>query len=929
MRLRSLIAAAVSVCVFMAVFAVAVQTAEAELQICKCACTDPDATRNLLRPPRGSPAQNEAECVSACSGISAPYYDWEYRASDDRLVCTCLNPDASWEYRELSSGQLSCTADCAAACGGTAYVSSTQDMTRNIETVACLDTSDCTPGAFRHFEDVTCSYSQTSGDWPLGVPYCNIPITARNADIECQLFAGEASGGTTNYFWGIGGGGDYLGTGSKCMFIGQNSNPNADYKTRPWLNADGEYQTPVSFDDENTIQDLYNALAQDNAKYGANRRPGICTMYGASGDALPSETDISGIVAGIGQMALEDVLGTDLGPSAYTPPENRYLCAKRKSNTCGLTTIPANKQVQTAASYTCMTEAQRAGAGITNESLYCIGENEGVTYQGTSLEGRDLCVNLVGGLCCARGGCQADIECGLFKKCDNGRCIPDPVCDPDNPTRVCRSNVPAPERANPGRCTLAVGAASGLTVGVQPICPGNYTCCEPQDSMMQSGCAADLWDNPDFQSTWRDHLCVDPGDLPDSEWWINPANGARQLRSYENGGMCLTGAVEVGASAEARCSGGKVCCHKDRVMLGNYWDFLEERPENGMECDLEHPNPIKKCISPDAIIFDWQLGERGFASREAYFEALGNSSYCSITPRVAGSYITTNECQDQYVCCSWDVLAGNFCTDDGACAAGKRCDLYLKLCVDAALAEEKVRSSNCVDKAETVDGVTNSAIVLNASGAPRDAFGCKEVPEDEAMVQTHCLQGGCSDMGEGLLCCAPGVGFAPGGEETEEGAVAAVTPGRFTIGLPSCISSGDCTLDDIVTTGANFANFLIGISGSVFLAIFVYAGFLYLTAGGSDRAKKAKKMLVQSTIGLFLMLGGFILVNFLQSSLISQAVGGGAAVECGNTEETKGMVCTPLNASEDDDAAISKEIDEKGCVRGKCPGPKNYVCCPS
>lgn len=156
-----------------------------------------------------------------------------------------------------------------------------------------------------------------------------------------------------------------------------------------------------------------------------------------------------------------------------------------------------------------------------------------------------------------------------------------------------------------------------------------------------------------------------------------------------------------------------------------------------------------------------------------------------------------------------------------------------------------------------------------------------------------------------------------------------IAPG--TIGLPACIRSGQCQLGDIIWTGAQFANFLISISGAVFLAIFVYGGFLYLTAGGSDdRVGKAKKMIVQSTIAMVLMMGGFIFIRFIQTSLIATSAGqdvlsGRACAEL--SDDKTQYACIFLTTDpQSDPKGYDAEAKDRGCERGKCPGAS--LCCP-
>ena len=55
-----------------------------------------------------------------------------------------------------------------------------------------------------------------------------------------------------------------------------------------------------------------------------------------------------------------------------------------------------------------------------------------------------------------------------------------------------------------------------------------------------------------------------------------------------------------------------------------------------------------------------------------------------------------------------------------------------------------------------------------------------------------------------------------------------------------------------------------GIVGSIALAMFLYGGFLWLTAAGNpDRIKKGKEIIIWSVLGLGLIFGSYILVNFV------------------------------------------------------------------
>ena len=67
---------------------------------------------------------------------------------------------------------------------------------------------------------------------------------------------------------------------------------------------------------------------------------------------------------------------------------------------------------------------------------------------------------------------------------------------------------------------------------------------------------------------------------------------------------------------------------------------------------------------------------------------------------------------------------------------------------------------------------------------------------------------------------------------------------------------------------ANLVNALIGVSGIIFLLIIVYAGFLYMTAGGvEDNVKKAKRMLGASVIGLVIVISSYAISFYVFEKL--------------------------------------------------------------
>ncbi len=69
-------------------------------------------------------------------------------------------------------------------------------------------------------------------------------------------------------------------------------------------------------------------------------------------------------------------------------------------------------------------------------------------------------------------------------------------------------------------------------------------------------------------------------------------------------------------------------------------------------------------------------------------------------------------------------------------------------------------------------------------------------------------------------------------------------------------------------------NVALGFLGVVLLAYMLYAGFLWMTAGGSeDGVTKAKTMIRNAIIGLIVIVAAFALSNFVLGSLVNATQG--------------------------------------------------------
>jgi hypothetical protein len=100
----------------------------------------------------------------------------------------------------------------------------------------------------------------------------------------------------------------------------------------------------------------------------------------------------------------------------------------------------------------------------------------------------------------------------------------------------------------------------------------------------------------------------------------------------------------------------------------------------------------------------------------------------------------------------------------------------------------------------------------------------------------------------------------------------------------ACRSNGDCSLDDVLQVFSNVAIFILGISGTVVLFAFVYGGFCWIFSHGeSNWVERGKDTMIGAVIGLCIIFGSYVALNFIVSGLTSTT---GELPATTNLEET-------------------------------------------
>lgn len=81
---------------------------------------------------------------------------------------------------------------------------------------------------------------------------------------------------------------------------------------------------------------------------------------------------------------------------------------------------------------------------------------------------------------------------------------------------------------------------------------------------------------------------------------------------------------------------------------------------------------------------------------------------------------------------------------------------------------------------------------------------------------------------------------------------------------------------DLTTTLGMLIQAMLGLLGVIFLVLIIYAGFLWMTAGGDEgKVSTAKDIMIRSVVGLVILLSAYAISTFVIDALIS-ATGSGS-----------------------------------------------------
>ncbi len=93
--------------------------------------------------------------------------------------------------------------------------------------------------------------------------------------------------------------------------------------------------------------------------------------------------------------------------------------------------------------------------------------------------------------------------------------------------------------------------------------------------------------------------------------------------------------------------------------------------------------------------------------------------------------------------------------------------------------------------------------------------------------------------------------------------------------LPSCISCGDCTLAEILSTFLAWYRFAFAGIGGFALIFLIFGGVrLLLSAGNPEAIQSGKRIILHTLIGVLILLGSWMVVNVIVAVLGDGTIGG-------------------------------------------------------
>ncbi len=107
-------------------------------------------------------------------------------------------------------------------------------------------------------------------------------------------------------------------------------------------------------------------------------------------------------------------------------------------------------------------------------------------------------------------------------------------------------------------------------------------------------------------------------------------------------------------------------------------------------------------------------------------------------------------------------------------------------------------------------------------------------------------------------------------------------------------AADNCQLSDLVRVGINIFDLILGILGSVSLAMFVYGGFIWiLSRGNASMVEKGKNIIFGTIIGISFVLGSWLIVNVVLGLVLGQGFKSVTLFNSNPNTKTSGTISHP------------------------------------
>lgn len=107
--------------------------------------------------------------------------------------------------------------------------------------------------------------------------------------------------------------------------------------------------------------------------------------------------------------------------------------------------------------------------------------------------------------------------------------------------------------------------------------------------------------------------------------------------------------------------------------------------------------------------------------------------------------------------------------------------------------------------------------------------------------------------------------------EDDDGSSNSETPVQDGLGEFLGVNPGIRTEGTLIGYIAQIIRWALGLVGTVFFGLVLMSGFNYMTAGDdSNKAKQSLSSISNATIGLVLMIGAFLITNYVISAVLAQ-----------------------------------------------------------